>query len=184
MSARKAAPKRVASTEDDEVQFIRSSKRHAATLRNNLNTKVFPSTPVLLASEKDSSATIQSLQAAQGKGCRPSQRQGVQGVEGQGEEPRGSRGVGGHRERLSKGPAEEKGGGAERSEGCRKTFHAEKVMAVSGAKVVARWELMREWLSGQTDSWDPVNTIEQYKVPGGEEVKKAPEPDADDPPTE
>ena len=44
------------------------------------------------------------------------------------------------------------------------TFHAEKVMAVSGAKVVARWELMREWLSGQTNSWDPVNTIEQYKV--------------------
>ena len=44
------------------------------------------------------------------------------------------------------------------------TFDAEKVMAVSGAKVVARWELMREWLSGQTNSWDPVNTIEQYKV--------------------
>ena len=86
------------------------------------------------------------------------------------------------------------------------TFDAEKVMAVSGAKVVARSELMREWLNGQTDSWDPVNTLEQYKVvktteaellglpppsfeyepqvPGGEEVKKAPEPDADDPPAE
>ncbi|KAL0650872.1 hypothetical protein Bca4012_093563 [Brassica carinata] len=77
-------------------------------------------------------------------------------------------------------------------------------MAVNGAKVVARWELMREWLCGQTDSWDPMNTLEQYKtvkiteaellglpapsfeyepqVPGDEEVKKTPEPAADDPP--
>uniref|UniRef100_M4FEQ0 Uncharacterized protein n=1 Tax=Brassica campestris TaxID=3711 RepID=M4FEQ0_BRACM len=44
------------------------------------------------------------------------------------------------------------------------TFKAEKAMAVNGAKVVARWELMREWLSGQTDSWDPVTTLEQYKT--------------------
>ena len=76
-------------------------------------------------------------------------------------------------------------------------------MAVNGAKVVARCELMREWLSGQTDSWDPATTLEQYKmvkitepeflglpppsfkhepkVPGGEE-KKTPGPSADDPP--
>ncbi|KAF3583763.1 hypothetical protein F2Q69_00026168 [Brassica cretica] len=32
------------------------------------------------------------------------------------------------------------------------TFDAEKTMAVSGAIVVARWELMREWLNHQTDS--------------------------------
>ena len=32
------------------------------------------------------------------------------------------------------------------------TFEAEKAMAVYGAKVVARWELIREWLNGQTDS--------------------------------
>ena len=84
------------------------------------------------------------------------------------------------------------------------TFEAEKAMAVNCAKAVARWELMRECLSGQTDSWDPVNTLEQYKtvkiteakllglpapsfeyepqVPGDEEVKKMPEPTADDPP--
>ena len=65
---------------------------------------------------------------------------------------------------------------------------------------------MREWLSGQTDSWDPVSTLEQYKVvktteaellglpppsfeyepqvPSGEVVKKALGPDADDPPAE
>ena len=35
------------------------------------------------------------------------------------------------------------------------TFDAEKIMAVSGAIVVARWELMREWLNHQIDSWDP-----------------------------
>ncbi|KAF3604905.1 hypothetical protein DY000_02049302 [Brassica cretica] len=84
------------------------------------------------------------------------------------------------------------------------TFEAEKAMALNGAKVVARWELMLEWLSGHTDSWDPVYTLEQYKtvkitkaellglpapsfeyepqVPGDEEVKKTPEPAADDPP--
>ncbi|KAL0706296.1 hypothetical protein Bca4012_072722 [Brassica carinata] len=37
-------------------------------------------------------------------------------------------------------------------------------MAVSSAKVVARWELMREWLNHQTDSWDPAVTLEQYKT--------------------
>ena len=83
------------------------------------------------------------------------------------------------------------------------TFDVDKTMAMNGAKVVARWELMREWLSGQTDSWDPVTTLEQYimvkiteaeflgllppsfehepKVPGCDE-KKTPEPSADDPP--
>ena len=32
------------------------------------------------------------------------------------------------------------------------TLEAEKAMAVNGANVEARWELMREWLSGQTDT--------------------------------
>ena len=84
------------------------------------------------------------------------------------------------------------------------TFEAEKAMAVNGTKVVARWELMREWLNGQTDSWDPANVLEQYKmvkiteaellglptpsfegepqVPGDMEGEKTPEPAADDPP--
>ena len=44
------------------------------------------------------------------------------------------------------------------------TFGAEKTMVVSGAKVVARWELMREWLSHQTDIWDPAVALEQYKT--------------------
>ena len=83
------------------------------------------------------------------------------------------------------------------------TFDVDKTMAVNGAKVMARWEMMQEWLSGQTDSWDPATTVEQYKmvkiteaeflrlpppsfenepkVPGGEE-KKTPEPSTDDPP--
>ena len=92
MSAKKAAPKRAISTEDDEVQFIGSNKRRAGaaaapssskkkskvsgsfpkdspsdaydwpTVLNNLYTKVFPSTPVLLALEEDSPTAIQSLQ--------------------------------------------------------------------------------------------------------------------------
>lgn len=76
------------------------------------------------------------------------------------------------------------------------TFNADKVMAVSGAKIVARWELMREWLSGMTGSWDLKTTLDQYKMvktteaellglpppsfedepqlPGDEEAKKTP----------
>ena len=80
------------SEDNDEVQIIRSSKRQAvaagapssskkkskassyspkgspsapydwATVLTNLNAKVFPSTPVLLASEEDSSMACQSLQ--------------------------------------------------------------------------------------------------------------------------
>lgn len=91
MSLKKDAPKRAIST-DDEVQFIGSNKRRAgaapapssskkkskvsgsspkespsapydwATVLNNLNTKVFSSTPVLLVSEEVSSTAIQSLQ--------------------------------------------------------------------------------------------------------------------------
>ncbi|KAF3487520.1 hypothetical protein F2Q69_00052606 [Brassica cretica] len=88
MSVRKSAPKRAASVDDDEVQFLRSSKRLTVaatapscskkkfkalgsspsasydwtTVLTNLNTKVFPSTLVLLASEEDSSVAIQLLQ--------------------------------------------------------------------------------------------------------------------------
>ena len=91
MSTKKGAPKRAISPEDDKVQFVGSNKRRAgaaaapssskkkskmsgsslkdspsapydwATVLKNLNTKVFPSTPVLLASEEDSSTAIQSL---------------------------------------------------------------------------------------------------------------------------
>ena len=44
------------------------------------------------------------------------------------------------------------------------TFDVEKTMAVSGAIVVTRWELMREWLSHQTDSWDLEGPLERYKM--------------------
>ena len=44
------------------------------------------------------------------------------------------------------------------------TFDVDKTMAVNGAKIVARWELMREWLSGQTDAWDLATKLEQYKM--------------------
>ncbi|KAF3568972.1 hypothetical protein DY000_02014367 [Brassica cretica] len=85
-----------------------------------------------------------------------------------------------------------------------KTFDAEKTMALSGAIVVARWELMREWLNNQTDSWDLDGALKQYKmvktseaefqglpaptfegepsIPSGTETEKAPEPVTDDPP--
>ena len=92
MSAKKAAPKRASPSEtEDEVQFVRSSKRKVtapassskkkkkpkasgstpkvspsssgdpATVLANLNTKVFPLTPVSLP--EDSLAAIQSVQS-------------------------------------------------------------------------------------------------------------------------
>ncbi|KAF3605719.1 hypothetical protein DY000_02047815 [Brassica cretica] len=38
------------------------------------------------------------------------------------------------------------------------------VMAVNGARVIARWELMREWLKEQSNQWDLAKALEQYKA--------------------
>ncbi|KAF3533232.1 hypothetical protein DY000_02040203 [Brassica cretica] len=172
-----------------------------ATVLTNLNAKVFPSTPVLLASEEDSSMAIQSLQ-----GDLLQRMEGAASTKVE-------------MDTLASQLREEKDASLAKDKEIKvlrlkeelndlkdaaETFEAEKAMAVNGAKIVARWELRREWLSGQTDSWDPVNTLEQYKtvkitedellglpapsfeyepqVPSEEEVKKTPEPTADDPP--
>ena len=77
-------------------------------------------------------------------------------------------------------------------------------MAVSGARVMARRELMREWLNHQTERWDLEGALKQYKmvktseaefqglpvptfegepsIPSGTETEKTLEPVADDPP--
>ncbi|KAL0723099.1 hypothetical protein Bca4012_037698 [Brassica carinata] len=46
----------------------------------------------------------------------------------------------------------------------RESFEDEKDLAVNGTRVVARWELMREWLSGMTDKWQPLDEFDRYKV--------------------
>ncbi|KAH0898735.1 hypothetical protein HID58_048303, partial [Brassica napus] len=219
MSARKSAPKRAASVDDDEVQFLRSSKHLTVaatapssskkkskasgsspsasydwtTVLTNLNTKVFPSTPVLLASEEDSYVAIQSLQGDLLQALRLKARNQEEAGELAATENVSLRG-------QLKNMEEELNDLKDTAE----TFEAEKAMAVNGAKVVARWELMREWLNGQTDSWDPANVLEQYKmvkiteaellglltpsfegepqVPGDMEAERTPEPAADDPP--
>ena len=51
------------------------------------------------------------------------------------------------------------------------TFKLEMVMAVNGARVVARWELMREWLKKQSDQWELAKALEQYKVVIREEAR-------------
>ena len=88
--------------------------------------------------------------------------------------------------------------------GAAEIFDAEKNMTVNGAIVVARWELMKEWLNHQTDRWDLEGELEQYKMvktsepefqrlhaptfegepllPSATETEKTPEPVADDPP--
>ncbi|KAF3606883.1 hypothetical protein DY000_02047859 [Brassica cretica] len=50
------------------------------------------------------------------------------------------------------------------------TFKFEMVMAVNGVRVVARWELMREWLRKQSAQWDLVTALEQYKAVVREEA--------------
>ncbi|KAH0862809.1 hypothetical protein HID58_080020, partial [Brassica napus] len=253
MSARKSAPKRAASVDDDEVQFLRSSKRLTVaatapsssmkkskasgsspsasydwtTVLTNLNTKVFPSTPVLLASEEDSFVAIQSLQgdllqvasqlfhlwermvgAASTKAemdALASQMREEKDVPlAKDKEIKALRLKARNQENWQqrrmgqlKNMEEELNDLKDTAE----TFGAEKAIAVNGAKVVARWELMREWLNGQTDSWDPANykmvkitepellglptpSFEgEPQVPGDMEAEKTPEPAADDPPT-
>ncbi|KAF2613224.1 hypothetical protein F2Q70_00011445 [Brassica cretica] len=44
------------------------------------------------------------------------------------------------------------------------TFKFEMVIAVNGARVVARWDLMREWLRKQCARWDLAVALEQYKA--------------------
>ena len=48
--------------------------------------------------------------------------------------------------------------------GAAEFFDAEKNMTVNGAIVVARRELMKEWINHQTDSWDLEGPLEQYKM--------------------
>ncbi|KAF3567475.1 hypothetical protein DY000_02014457 [Brassica cretica] len=64
------------------------------------------------------------------------------------------------------------------------TFKFEMVMAVNGARVVARRELMREWLRKQSAQWDLVTALEQYKAVVQEEArsKGAPLPTLEDEP--
>ncbi|KAF3600364.1 hypothetical protein F2Q69_00035273 [Brassica cretica] len=81
-------------------------------------------------------------------------------------------------------------------------FDADKAMAVNGARIVARWELMRDWLNHQTDSWEPSVALEQYKMvktteaellglptpcfddePQVPEKDSLPKPSSDDPPS-
>ncbi|KAH0898496.1 hypothetical protein HID58_048064 [Brassica napus] len=47
----------------------------------------------------------------------------------------------------------------------------ETVMAVSGARITARWELMREWLHRKNDQWDLAKAFAQYKTVVLEEAK-------------
>ena len=52
----------------------------------------------------------------------------------------------------------------------------EMVMAVNGARIVARWELMREWLNKQSSQWDLNRVLDQYKMVILEEAKNKGDP--------
>ncbi|KAF2538743.1 hypothetical protein F2Q68_00021783 [Brassica cretica] len=56
------------------------------------------------------------------------------------------------------------------------TLKLEMVMAVNGARIVSRWELMREWLNKQSGQWDLNRALDQYKMVILEEAKKKGDP--------
>ena len=64
------------------------------------------------------------------------------------------------------------------------TLRLEMVMAINGARVTARWELMREWLQKKSNQWDLAKDLEQYKTIALEEAqnKGAPVPTFEDEP--
>ena len=64
------------------------------------------------------------------------------------------------------------------------TLRLEMVMAVNGARVTARWELMSEWLQKKSNQWDLAKALEQYKTVALEEAqnKGAPVPTFEDEP--
>ncbi|KAF3607091.1 hypothetical protein DY000_02047839 [Brassica cretica] len=209
MSAKKAAPKRAAPNEtEDEVSP--SSSGDQATVLANLNTKIFPLTPVVLP-EGDSSASnhiIQSdlLELREEKDNFLAKEKEIKTLK-----PK----VRDQDEACSLAAAENVSLREQlerrEEEVCdlrftTETFDVEKTMAVSGAIVVTRWELMREWLNHRTDSWDLEGALERYKmvktseaeflglhalsfegeptIPGKPEAEKTPQPTADDPPTD
>lgn len=63
-------------------------------------------------------------------------------------------------------------------------FEDERLAAVSGARMVARWELMREWLKGQTDNWDLATEFSRCKLVRESEAELCgmPPPSFDDEP--
>ncbi|KAH0898567.1 hypothetical protein HID58_048135 [Brassica napus] len=64
------------------------------------------------------------------------------------------------------------------------TLRLEMVMAINGARVTARWELMREWLQKKNNQCDLAKALEQYKTVALEEAKNkgAPVPTFEDEP--
>ncbi|KAG5406061.1 hypothetical protein IGI04_012180 [Brassica rapa subsp. trilocularis] len=264
MLARKAAAKRTVPVEDEEVQFVGSSRRQAATITApssskkkskvsvsalksslpvsdnwskvlaNLNAKVFPLTSEYLASDGDSSMAIRSLQGdliqaafqlfhlgermedkttAQAKvdALTAKMREKKDTVLAKEREIKALKLEVHNQEEALERVATENASLQKQLEDkeedicelryAAEVFNDEKAMAVNGAKVVARWELMREWIHRQTDSWEPAAAQEQYKTvktteaeflglhvpcfddePQVFERDGAPEP-ADDPPT-
>ncbi|WZZ44752.1 hypothetical protein YC2023_041011 [Brassica napus] len=196
MSAKKAAPKRATLSENDDEKVSPSSLSDPATVLANLNTKVFPLTPVILP-DGDSSASIQFIQSnilqamsqlfhlGERMDDHASLRADLVALTSQlreekdyvlakekeikalklkvtNEDEAGTLAAAKNvslREQLER----------REEEICdlrcaAETFDVEKTMAVSGAIVVTRWELMREWLSHQTDSWDLEGPLERYKM--------------------
>ncbi|KAF3596677.1 hypothetical protein DY000_02022325 [Brassica cretica] len=218
MSARKAAVKRTAPIEDEEVQFVGSSRRQVnavvapssskkkskasdsvpktpspasfdwSAVLSNLNAKAFPLVPAHLSLGGDSFVVIRSLQGdllqermedkttakAEVDALTTQLREGKDAVLAKEKEIKALKLKVQNQGEAMERVATENASLQRRLEGkeedicesryAAEVFDAEKAMAVNGAKVMARWELMREWLRHQTDSWEIAAALEQYKI--------------------
>ncbi|KAF3511054.1 hypothetical protein F2Q69_00006508 [Brassica cretica] len=230
MSAKKTAPKRAAPSEnDDEVQLIKSNNHHAttapassskrrskdsgstpkvsmssasdpATVLANLNTKVFPLTPISLM--EDSLAAIQSVQSdllqivlehamsqlfhlgermddhasikADMAALTSQLREEKDNVLAKEKEIKALKLRVRNQDEAGMLAASENVSLREHMERreeeicdlrcAAETFDVEKALAVNGARMVTRWELMRECLNHQTDSWDLEVALDKYKM--------------------
>ncbi|KAF3573552.1 hypothetical protein F2Q69_00058664 [Brassica cretica] len=194
MSAKKAAPKKAAPSEnDDEVQFIKSNKRQAttalassskkrsrasgstlrvspsssnnpATVLANLNTKVFSSTPVILP-ERDSSASVQLIQGDLLQAMTQLFRLGERMDEQASLKAALAELTFQLREEKNNVLAKEKEIKALKL----KVRNQDEAGALAAAENVSLRERLEqreeeEWLNHQTESWDLEGALEQYKM--------------------
>ncbi|KAF3528271.1 hypothetical protein DY000_02040278 [Brassica cretica] len=184
MSVKKAAPKKATPSEnDDEVQFIKSNKRQAATalassskrksrasgstlrvsptssndlatVLASLNTKVFPLTPVILP-EGDYLASIQLIHGDLLQAMSQMFHLEKNNVLAREKEIKALK---------LRVRNQDEAGALAAAENVSLKEQLEQREEENGAIVVARWELMKEWFNHQTDNWDLEGALKQYKM--------------------
>ncbi|KAH0858903.1 hypothetical protein HID58_087164 [Brassica napus] len=181
-----------------------SSSCDPATVLANLNTKVFPLTPVSLP-EEDSLAAIQSIQSDLLQDGRPCFNQGAD-MAALASQLREEKDIVMAKKKEIKALRlkvrnQDEAGMMASSENVslreQLERREEEICDLKCAAMVTRWELTREWLNHQTNNWEfekmvktseaelqglPAPSFEgEPSIPGKTEAEKTLEPTADDP---